>query len=31
MGLIPPVELEDTYCRHNTAPTTAGALVQSLH
>jgi putative transposase len=31
IGLIPPVELEDTYYRHNTAPTTVGASVPSLH
>ena len=31
IGLIPPVELEDTYYRHNTAPTTVEASVPSLH
>ena len=31
IGLIPPAELEDTYYRHNHAPTTVGASVPSLH
>ncbi len=31
IGTIPPVELEDTHYRHNTAPTTVGASVRSLH
>jgi putative transposase len=31
IGLIPPAELEDTYYRQNTAPTTVGASVPSLH
>jgi putative transposase len=31
IGLVPPVEFEDNYYQHNTAPTTVDALVQSLH
>ena len=31
IGLIPPAEHEDLHYRHNTAPTTVGASVQSLH
>jgi hypothetical protein len=31
IGLVPPVEQEDTYYRHNTAPTPVGASVPSLH
>jgi len=31
IGLIPPAELEDIYYRHNPAPTTVAASVQSLH
>ncbi len=31
IGLVPPVEFEDNHYRHNPAPTTVGALVQSLH
>jgi putative transposase len=31
IGTIPPVELEDTQYRHNTAPTTVEASVESLH
>ncbi len=31
IGLIPPVEQEDTYYRQNNAPATAGASVASLH
>ena len=31
IGLVPPVEHEDDYYRHNPAPTTVGALVQSLY
>ena len=31
IGLVPPVEFEEDYYRHNTAPTTVDALVQSLH
>jgi len=31
IGLIPPTELEETYYRHNTAPTTVEASVASLH
>jgi len=31
IGLIPPVELEDTYYRHNPAATTVKAAVPSLH
>ena len=31
IGTIPPVELEDTHYRHNTAPTTVEASVESLH
>ncbi len=31
IGLLPPVEHEDFYYRHNPAPTTVGALVQSLY
>jgi putative transposase len=30
-GLVPPAEFEDDYYRHNTAPTTVGASVPSLH
>ena len=30
-GLIPPVELEDTYYRRNPAPTTVSASVPRLH
>jgi putative transposase len=31
IGLIPPIELEDTYYRHNSAPTNVDASVPSLH
>ena len=31
IGTIPPVEYEDNHYRHNTAPTTVGASVPSLH
>ena len=31
IGLIPPAEYEDTYYRHNPAPTPVGASVGSLH
>jgi len=31
IGLIPPAENEDNHYRHNTAPTTVGASVASLH
>ena len=31
IGLIPPAEYEETYYRHNPAPTAVGASVQSLH
>ena len=31
IGLVPPAEHEDTYYRHNPAPTPVGASVQSLH
>jgi putative transposase len=31
IGLVPPAEYEDTYYRHNPAPTPVGASVQSLH
>jgi len=31
IGMVPPAELEDTYYRHNTAPTTVEASVPSLH
>ena len=31
IGLIPPAEFEDTYYRHNPAPTPVGASVGSLH
>jgi putative transposase len=31
IGLVPPVEFEDSHYRHNPAPTTVGASVQSLH
>jgi len=31
IGLIPPVEHEDNYYRHNSAPTTVDASLQSLH
>jgi putative transposase len=31
IGLVPPVEFEDNHYRHNPAPTTVGASVQSLH
>jgi putative transposase len=31
IGLVPPVEFEDNHYRHNPAPTSVGALVQSLH
>jgi putative transposase len=31
IGLVPPAEHEDTYYRHNPAPTTVGASVPSLH
>lgn len=31
IGLIPPTELEETYYRHNPAPTTVEASVASLH
>ena len=31
IGLVPPVEFEDDHYRHNPAPATVGALVQSLH
>ena len=31
IGLVPPVEFEDEHYRHNTAPTTVDASVQSLH
>ena len=30
IGLIPPVEYEDTYYRHNPAPATADAALRSL-
>jgi len=31
IGLIPPTEHEETYYRHNPAPTTVEASVASLH
>ncbi len=31
IALVPPAEYESTYYRHNPAPTTVDALVQSLH
>lgn len=31
IGLIPPAELEADHYRHNSAPTTVGASVPSLH
>jgi putative transposase len=31
IGLVPPVEHEDNYYRHNPAPTTVRASLQSLH
>jgi len=31
IGLVPPAEFEDTYYRHNPAPTAVGASVKSLH
>jgi putative transposase len=31
IGLVPPAEHEDTYYRHNLAPTSVGASVPSLH
>lgn len=31
IGLVPPVEFEDDYYRHNPAPTTVSASLQSLH
>ncbi|TIC85592.1 IS3 family transposase [Nocardioides sp. GY 10127] len=31
IGLVPPVQYEDDYYRHNTTPTTVGASVQSLY
>ena len=31
IGLVPPVEFEEHHYRHNPAPTTVGASVQSLH
>jgi putative transposase len=31
IGLVPPVEFEEHHYRHNTAPTTVGASVGSLH
>ena len=31
IGLVPPAEFEDNYYRQNTAPTTVGASVPSLH
>ena len=31
IGLVPPVEFEDEHYRHNPAPTTLSASVQSLH
>ncbi len=31
IGLVPPTEFEDNHYRHNTAPTTVGASVPSLH
>jgi putative transposase len=31
IGLVPPAEYEDSYYRHNPAPTPVGASVQSLH
>jgi putative transposase len=31
IGLVPPAEYEDTYDRHNPAPTPVGASVQSLY
>ena len=31
IGLVPPVDLEEDYYRHSTAPNTVDALVQSLH
>ena len=31
IGLVPPVEFEDEHYRHNPAPTTVAASVQSLH
>ena len=31
IGLVPPVECEEQHYRHNPAPTTVGASVQSLH
>ena len=31
IGLVPPVEFEDKHHRHNPAPATVGASVQSLH
>ena len=31
IGLVPPAEFEDDYYRHNPAPTTVSASVQSLY
>ncbi len=31
IGTVPPVELEDYHYRHNPAPTTVEASVESLH
>ena len=31
IGLVPPTEYEEQYYRHNPAPATVGASVQSLH
>jgi putative transposase len=31
IGMVPPTEFEDNHYRHNTAPTTVGASVSSLH
>ena len=31
IGLVPPIEFEDAYYRHHTAPATAGAALPSLH
>ncbi|MBA8807699.1 transposase InsO family protein [Promicromonospora sukumoe] len=31
IGLVPPAEFEDTYYRHNPAPTNLDASVPSLH
>jgi hypothetical protein len=31
IGLVPPAEHEESHYRHNTAPTTVGASVASLH